>query len=139
MTSLRQGQTEPAMLVTVRPDTEFLSLQKLPNFAGVSADTAGSAGISMNMVIIPPGGMAEPHLHKGFETAIFLLQGRVMTRFGEGLRECAINEEGDFIFIPAGLPHQPVNLSETEPAIAIVARNDANEQESVELYPVDRP
>jgi uncharacterized RmlC-like cupin family protein len=31
------------------------------------------------------------------------------------------------------MPHQPVNLGE-EAALAIVARNDANEQESVELF-----
>jgi uncharacterized RmlC-like cupin family protein len=45
-----------------------------------------------------------------------------------------IHEAGDFIFIPANVPHQPVNLSDTEPAQAIVARNDPNEQESVEPY-----
>jgi uncharacterized RmlC-like cupin family protein len=33
------------------------------------------------------------------------------------------------------VPHQPVNLSTTEPAIAIVARNDPEEQEHVVLYP----
>jgi uncharacterized RmlC-like cupin family protein len=38
------------------------------------------------------------------------------------------------MFIPADLPHQPVNLSATEPAHAIVARNDPDEQESVEPY-----
>jgi uncharacterized RmlC-like cupin family protein len=47
------------------------------------------------------------------------------------------NQAGDFLYIPAGLPHQPVNLSETEPVKAIVARNDANEQENVVLYRVD--
>ena len=41
---------------------------------------------------------------------------------------------GDFIFIPADLPHQAVNLSDTDAAYAIVARNDPNEQESVVLY-----
>lgn len=30
--------------------------------------------------------------------------------------------------------HQAVNLSETEPAVAIIARNDANEHERVVLY-----
>jgi uncharacterized RmlC-like cupin family protein len=50
------------------------------------------------------------------------------------LRESVINEAGDFIFIPADVPHQPVNLSTTEPAHAIVARNDPNEQENVVRY-----
>jgi uncharacterized RmlC-like cupin family protein len=119
---------------TVRPDAATMTRQRLPNFVGISAATTGATGISMNLVIIPPGGAAEPHLHRNYETAIYLLKGRVETRYGPGLRQSVINEAGDFIFIPANVPHQPINLSDTEPAHAIVARNDANEQESVESY-----
>jgi uncharacterized RmlC-like cupin family protein len=86
-------------------------------------------------VVIPPAGSAEPHVHKGFESAIYLVQGRVETRYGEGLTKSVVNEAGDFIFIPPDVPHQPVNLSKTEPAIAIVARNDPEEQEHVILMP----
>ncbi|UHD14721.1 cupin domain-containing protein [Thiocapsa bogorovii] len=121
-------------IVTVRPELPTETLQRLPNFVGISEATAGAAGISMNLVVIPPVGEAEPHLHVGFETAIYLLKGRVETRYGENLRQSVINNEGDFIFIPAGVPHQPRNLSDTEPALAIVARNNANEQETVQLY-----
>ena len=32
------------------------------------------------------------------------------------------------------LPHQPMNPGATDVAIAIVARNEANEQESVKVY-----
>ena len=88
----------------------------------------------MHMVVIPPGAAAEPHLHRGYETAIYLLEGRVETRYGPGLAQSVVNQAGDFIFIPADLSHQPINLSTTNPARAIVARNDPNEQESVELY-----
>ena len=121
-------------ITTVRPDATTMTRQRLPNFVGISAATAGAAGISMNLVVILPGGAAEPHLHRNYETAIYLLKGRVETRYGPGLRQSVINEAGDFIFIPANVPHQPINLSDTEPAQAIVARNDANEQESVEPY-----
>lgn len=88
----------------------------------------------MNLVVIPPGGVAEPHSHRGFETAIYVLEGTVETRYGPRLAKSAITHAGDFLFIPAEVPHQPVNLSATEPTRAIVARNDANEQESVTLY-----
>lgn len=121
-------------IITVRPDATTMTRQRLPNFVGISAATAGATGISMNLVIIPPGAAAEPHLHRDYETAIYLLKGRVETRYGPGLRQSVINEAGDFLFIPANVPHQPINLSDTEPAQAIVARNDANEQESVEPY-----
>jgi uncharacterized RmlC-like cupin family protein len=53
------------------------------------------------------------------------------------LEHSSINQAGDFMFIPANLPHQPVNLSDTEEVVAVVARNDPDEQESVVLYPPD--
>ena len=112
--------------------------QQLPYFVGIAGSTAGATGLSMNLVVIPPGGAAEPHIHRGYETAVYLLKGRVETRYGRGLRQSIINQAGDFLFIPADVPHQPVNLSETEPAHAIVARNDANEQENVVLYDPDK-
>lgn len=121
-------------IITVRPTVTTDTLQKLPNYVGISEASAGATGISMNMVVIPAGAKAEPHFHKGYETAIYLLKGRVETRYGENLAKSVINEAGDFIFIPAGVPHQPINLSATEAAIAIVARNDANEQENVQAY-----
>lgn len=135
-----QNSTSPISaqeVVTIRPDAETPTRQKLSYFVGISGASAGTKGISLNLVIIPPGSTAEPHFHRDYETAIYLLKGRVETRFGEGLKQSVINEEGDFLFIPPGVPHQPFNLSETEPAQAIVARNDPNEQENVVLYKPD--
>ena len=121
-------------IVTVRPEITTDTIQKLPNYIGISELTTGAKGISMNIVVIPPGARAEPHFHENFETAIYLLKGKVETLYGENLSKSVVNEEGDFIFIPEGVPHQPRNLSDSEPAIAIVSRNDPNEQESVQLY-----
>ncbi|PXF30657.1 cupin [Pokkaliibacter plantistimulans] len=121
-------------IITVRPQETIDTIQRLPNFVGISEATAGSSGISMNIVVIPAGAKAEPHYHKGYETAIYLLKGSVETFYGENLKKSVVNHQGDFIFIPAGVPHQPVNLSTTEAAMALVARNDANEQESVQVY-----
>ena len=121
-------------IVTVRPEITTDTIQKLPNYIGISELTTGAKGISMNIVVIPPGARAEPHFHENFETAIYLLKGKVETLYGENLSKSVVNEEGDFIFIPEGVPHQPHNLSDSEPAIAIVSRNDPNEQESVQLY-----
>ena len=121
-------------VVVVRPAAEIMSRQQLPYYVGISEVTAGAKNISMNLIIIPPAGAAEPHLHKGYETAIYLLKGRVDTRYGEKLENSVICEEGDFVYINADVPHQPINLSATEPAMALVARNDRNEQEHVVAY-----
>jgi uncharacterized RmlC-like cupin family protein len=122
-------------VVTVRVDQSTTSKQTLPIFPGVSTKTAGAKHLSLLKVVIPPGASAEPHIHKGHESAIYLLQGRVETRYGEKLEKSVINQAGDFIFIPPDVPHQPFNLSQTEPAIAIVARDDGDEQEHVILLP----
>jgi uncharacterized RmlC-like cupin family protein len=121
-------------VVVVRPAAEIMSRQQLPYYVGISEITAGAKNISMNLIIIPPAAAAEPHLHKGYETAIYLLKGRTDTRYGEQLENSVICEEGDFIYIKADVPHQPINLSATEPVLALVARNDANEQEHVVTY-----
>jgi uncharacterized RmlC-like cupin family protein len=120
--------------VTVRPKETLTTKQNLPYYVGISKETVGAKGLSMNLVVIPPGASPKAHYHKDFETAIYLLKGRVETRFGENLKESIINEEGDFVYIPPGVPHKPVNLSKTEPALAIVSRNDPNEHENVIAY-----
>lgn len=122
-------------VVTIRVDQSTSSKQTLPIFPGVSTKTAGAKNLSLLKVVIPPGASAEPHIHKGHESAIYLLQGRVETRYGDKLEKSVINQAGDFIFIPPDVPHQPFNLSQTEPAIAIVARDDGDEQEHVILLP----
>ena len=124
-------------IITVRPSETIDTIQKLPNYVGISGKTAGATGISMNVVVIPPSAKAEPHFHNGYETAIYLLKGNVQTFYGKNLSKSVINQQGDFIFIPDGVPHQPVNLSSTEEAIALVSRNDPNEQESVQVYNLD--
>jgi uncharacterized RmlC-like cupin family protein len=132
------GEKNGQDVVTVRVTEATRSKQGLPIFSGISGNTAGAKALSLLKVVIPPGGSAEPHVHKGFESAIYILQGRVETRYGEGLKKSVVNVAGDFLFIPPDVPHQPINLSDTEPAIAIVARNDPNEQEHVELYSKDK-
>ncbi len=118
-------------LVTVSTPQEVLSAQNLPYFIGISNRTTGAKNISMNMVIIPPAGVAEPHYHATYETGIYLIEGEVETFFGNDLEQSIINKAGDFLFIPPNIWHQPKNLSNTQEARAIVVRNDSHEQEAV--------
>ncbi len=121
-------------IITVRSKESFISKQQLPNFEGISAQSAGTKHLCMHLVIIPPGGKAVAHYHDGYETTIYIIKGRAETKYGTDLEQSSINAAGDFIFIPPNVPHQPINLSDTEEVIAVVARNDPNEQESVVLY-----
>jgi uncharacterized RmlC-like cupin family protein len=133
MNAMNQPTASPAVRA-IRPDRSVQTLQRLPYFIGVSGHTVGSTGLSMHLVVIPPGARAEPHIHVGYETGIYVIEGRVETRYGEGLAESVISEAGDFLFVPPGVPHEAINLSATEPARAIVARNDPAEQDKVVPY-----
>jgi uncharacterized RmlC-like cupin family protein len=123
-----------APVQAVRPDRAVMTTQRLPYFIGISGATVGATGLSMHMVVIPPGAKAEPHSHVGYETGIYVLEGRVLTRWGRDLENEVVSEAGEFLFIPPDVPHEAVNLSATEPARAIVARNDAAEQDKVAPY-----
>ena len=132
------GQEHPGKrvegVVRVRPDHATDTPQRLPYLLGICDTTSPARGLSLNLVIVPPGAVAEPHFHDGFETAIYQLEGRVETRYGTRLENAVVTEPGDFLFIPAGVPHQAVNLSAAERAVGLVARNNASEQERVVLY-----
>ena len=114
----------------------FSSKQGLNNFEGISAETTGAQHICMHMLTIPPGGRAKAHLHADHETAIYVLQGRVETLYGPDLAQSVVSEAGDFLFIPPDVPHIAINLSQSEPARAIVSRNDPAEQDKVRPYPI---
>ena len=119
---------------SLRPDKEVVTRQRLPYFLGISGKTVNATGLSMHLVIIPPGARAEPHIHVGYETGIYVLEGSVLTRWGSMLEHEVVSQAGDFLFVPPGVPHEAINLSPTEPARAIVARNDPAEQDKVEPY-----
>ena len=110
----------------------YAGKQGLDYFAGVSAESCGSEGLCLNLLVIPPGGEARAHLHEGHESAIYVLEGSAAMRHGEGLAQVDTMIAGDFVFIPAGVPHQPYNPTD-RPVRALVARTDPNEQESVVL------
>jgi uncharacterized RmlC-like cupin family protein len=119
--------------VVIHPGSTYSGAQGFDYFEGISAERAGSSGICMHRLDIPPGGAAEPHLHEDHETAIFVLSGRTAMDYGEGLREHLEVGAGDFLYIPAGMPHRPYNPSADETCSAVLARTDPSEQESVVL------
>ena len=119
----------------LRAGEPFIGKQGFSYAPAVSAESVGAAGIHMQLLTVPPGGRAKAHKHASHETAIYLLSGEVGMWYGEKLEHHMINRPGEFVYIPADMPHLPYNLSKTEPAVAVVARTDPNEQESVVLLP----
>jgi len=119
----------------VRGNATYRGKQGLEYFEGISAESVGAKALCLHRLVLPPGARAEPHLHERHESAVFVLTGEAVMWHGERLEERMDIRAGDFVHIPAGVPHLPANLSESEPVVAVIARTDPNEQESVVLRP----
>ena len=132
-----ESDTQDLTCVVVEGHGTYSGAQGFDYFEGISAQSAGARGLSMHRLEIPPGATARPHLHEHHETAIYVLSGRSEMRYGEGLREHLEVRAGQFLFIPAGMPHLPSNPSDREACVVVLARTDPAEQESVVLLDED--
>ena len=119
----------------IKPKDTYQGKQALTYFSGISAENTGAQGICMHRLTIPPGGRAKAHLHENHETAIYVLQSEAGMWYADNLSEHLVVKAGEYLYIPAGMPHLPYNPSQTEAVTALIARTDPNEQESVALVP----
>ncbi len=94
----------------------------MSRIAGVSAATCGSSGVWMGRFTNEPGFRSGAHHHGDVESAIYVISGRLRMRWGERLEHAADAAAGDFIFVPARLVHQEINVSDSEGVVAILAR-----------------
>jgi uncharacterized RmlC-like cupin family protein len=119
----------------VQSGESFIGKQGLQYAVGISAESVGAHAIHMQLVTIPPGGRAHAHKHATHETAIYALSGDSGVWHGQRLEHHTVVKPGDFFYIPADVPHLPYNPSKTHSVVAVIARTDPNEQESVVLLP----
>ena len=119
----------------VKTGSGYRAEQGSDYFPAVSAETIGSQMIWFGKVTIPPGGRTKAHVHEHHELAFLLLSGdNVELWTGDELQYCEVAHAGDYLFIPANVPHVAVNRS-SEPAVCIGCRNEPSAQESVVMYP----
>ena len=118
----------------VRAEKTYGGKQGFDYFEGIAAETVGSSGICMHILTIPPGGRAKAHKHDSHETAIYVIEGEAEMWYGDKLEHHMVTRAGDMVYIPANVPHLPINCSDKS-VTAVIARTDPNEQESVTLLP----
>ena len=91
--------------------------------AAVSHALVGSEKLWAGVMIAEPGMASAVHHHGDQETVVFVLSGRSKVRWGSRLEQEADLEAGDFLFIPALLPHQEINPSADQSVIWVVMRS----------------
>lgn len=120
-------QQDQVALTTVQETIQFI--RGVP----VKADAISPSGVeSQELVaggtiflkkeIVAPKAAGIPHYHP-CQTAIYIIVGEVRVDYGPNMEYTEYVKAGDAIFIPAGVVHRPVNVSETVVAECLVARD----------------
>jgi uncharacterized RmlC-like cupin family protein len=113
----------------------YTSAQGSRYVPGISTETVGAASIFLGAITLPGGQRTKAHVHARHESAHYMLSGEEVELWtGPRLEHREVARPGDYLFVPAGLPHVAVNRGAT-PAVFIGARNEATAQESVLLLP----
>jgi uncharacterized RmlC-like cupin family protein len=120
----------------VRGSESYQSKQGSVYAPGISAETVGAKVLFLGIVTLPPEGRTKSHIHEHHESAFYMLSGdEVELWTGDQLEHKEVARPGDYLFIPAKVPHVAVNRSKTTPAVFVGVRNEPTAQESVVMLP----
>jgi uncharacterized RmlC-like cupin family protein len=120
----------------VRGSESYVSKQGSIYAPGISAETVGAKVLFLGLVTLPPEGRTKSHTHEHHESAFYMLSGEEVELWtGDQLEQKEVAHAGDYLFIPANVPHVAVNRSKTTPAVFVGVRNEPTAQESVVMLP----
>lgn len=126
---------QPRIGRVVRGGQPYRSEQGAVYAPGISAETVGATAVFLGVVTLPPGERTRAHVHERHESAFYLLSGdEVELWSGEQLEHREVARPGDFLFIPANVPHVAVNRGAT-PAVFVGVRDEPTAQESLSMRP----
>ena len=95
--------------------------------AEISQTTADAHNIYMGRFRVPPGARSMPHYHEGCESAVYMLSGGLVVRWGDKLAHELDLAPGDMVYVPPRETHVLENTSDTEAAEYVVARDSPTE------------
>ena len=118
----------------VRSGASYVGQQGFTYFAGLTGATAGSRALCMTLLTLPDGARAKTHLHRAIETAAYVIEGEVEMYFGERLESLLHARAGEYVYVPADMPHLVLNRSGA-PCRALVAHSAEDDQAGIVLLP----
>tara|TARA_B100001146_G_scaffold26646_1_gene20073 strand:+ start:198 stop:617 length:420 start_codon:yes stop_codon:yes gene_type:complete len=101
---------------------EEINSGAMMRLAGVSKNLSNATNIHMAIATIPKDRCSTTHFHTNCESAIYVLSGKGLFLHGNNLEIEEEISQGDFIFVPEGALHQPINTGDNVLEL-IVARN----------------
>lgn len=121
-------------LKVVRPGATYEGAQGVVYGAGPSRGTVGAQAVCMNVMPMPPGARAKAHYHRGIETIAYLLEGACEVHWGDRLENVTTIQAGEQVYLPADLPHAPLNHTDA-PCIWIVVHSSGDDQDGIVMLP----
>ncbi len=118
----------------IRAGDSYVGRQGFTYVCGLTGATAGSRALCMTALTLPDGARAKTHLHQAIETAVYVLEGEAEMYFGERLEHLVHAKAGEYIYIPADMPHLVLNRSGA-PCRAVVAHSAEDDQAGIVLLP----
>lgn len=91
--------------------------------AEISQATAGAHNIYMGRFRVPPGARSLPHYHENCESAVYMLTGGLLVKWGDRLEKELSLEPGDMVYVPPRETHVLENVSDSDAAEYVVARD----------------
>ena len=131
--SLARDASHPRACVVHSGDS-YVGKQGFTYLTGLTGATAGSRAICMTVLTLPPGARAKTHLHRGIETAAYLIEGEAEMRWGQRLEHKLSAKAGEYVYVPSDMPHLVMNNSAAR-CVALVAHSAADDQEGIVMRP----
>jgi uncharacterized RmlC-like cupin family protein len=110
----------------VRPDQFDLGTDQTPGSqrrAAIASEVGVTSALWGGTFEVEPGARTGVHHHGSQETVAFVLSGTCEIRWGEKGEFTAQAQAGDFIHVPAFLPHMEINPSEVDAFRWVVVRS----------------
>ncbi len=104
------------LVAGVGPQGQMLS-------TAITTENCGSRSLGVGYVAMSPFLHTHAHRHRTSDIVVVVFAGTAATIYGDHLQHVAIHHPGDAIFIPAGVLHAAINLSD-EVARAVETRTD---------------
>ena len=112
----------------------------LPVGFGINTETCPDAVLTMGHTIIPPGGRNQRHYHVNTAAGMYIMKGRLRMFIGPDIDvKEVVAEEGDFVFMPQGMIHGLLNLSDTESAELIFTYPGASSKYEAGTVYLEKP
>ena len=118
-------------LVRSRPEdrtTDTPQTSGMRRFAAISGTLTGSQHLWMGGNTVKAGASSGDHHHGEADSGIYIVSGHPRFVFlSDGVEQTIEAGPGDFVYVPAWVPHREENPSPDEDAVVVLARSTPEE------------